>query len=205
MRRVRRRDRDVAAGKRSDQGGGDGGVLITVIRVHSGVIGVVTIKGALDQILYFRPIVRECRREILLGRCRKMLAVGGGEFLKPNESARVSQRASLIGSVVLRGLRSVDRVREAGRSLDVHAEGDTVINLIPEVLTYAREIRENWDILTFQCLSRADAGEHEELRGLKCSGGKDNFAAGMEGIGQSGGLDGNTGGGVVRVEEDLSG
>ena len=134
-----------------------------------------------------------------------MLPIGGGEFFKPDERARGSQRASLIGSVVLRGLRGVDGVREAGRSLDIDAEGDTVIKLIPEVLARAREIRENRDVLTFQCLSWADAGEHKELRGLKCSGGKDNFAAGMEGIGQSGGLDGNTGGGIVRVEEDPSG
>jgi hypothetical protein len=60
--------------------------------------------------------------------------------------------------------------------------GDAEVNVVHHGLADAGEVFDEWDRVLFKGGFGADAGDHEELRGLEGACGQDDFFAGCDGV-----------------------
>lgn len=162
--------------------------------------------GARD--LGFGPVGGELG-ELLLGGWGEGGGVGGeaGELLPAEVLDDVGgELAGLGGDVVGQAFGGVEGV------LDDFVEGDEVDlvggpehDVVPHVLPDAGEVGQDVDSEGLQVGGWADAGYHEQLRGLESAGRDDDLLAGVDGVFDAGGVDGDACRLLVVVEEDLLG
>ena len=138
--------------------------------------------------------------------CAQVLAVLRGELFPPYGGGAGGEWARGVEVVEVAGADAVGGVVEGvAAGEDVDAEGGAEEGLVLQVLAHAREVGDDGDGVLVEGGFGADAGDHEELRGLEGAGGEDDFFVGGEGELRAGLVDHDAGGGLVGVEEDALG
>ena len=165
-------DGDVASAKRGHERRRYGRVVLSVHRVLGRVVALIAQHAARGQEFEIRPVGGEGRVEGFLRRVSQLAAVLMGEFLPAEEFDPADGEGARV-----RRLVGCDGGQGGGGAVEPGAVGDDVDgvgcapeDVVPEVLTDAREGFDEGDVKAFEGCFRADAGDHEELWGLEGAG-----------------------------------
>ena len=177
-------DGDVAPRERRDEARVDRGVVVAVFRVFLLPVALSAQIGADGEPFQLGPVGGEVGGEGGEGRIRQVAPVRLRQVFPAvvagAEDAEGSRRVDAEG---LHGLGGEGEVVEGGRG---RVDVDTIVgaeeDMVPHVLTHAREVFNDGDVVLLQGRFRTHARDHEQLRRLERARGDNDFFACGQGV-----------------------